>query len=426
MTAVAAHEAEILETVFGNEFLDGFAVRLSDSRVLPSRNGTAFTLLVNDPGALRAAFRPPVDLNAGRAFAAGILDIEGDVERAIDAFYRATINLSRGALVRLAFQLRNLPLASLGQLREARLRGRRHSLERDRAAIGFHYDLPVEFYASFLDRNLVYSCAYFDDGVEDLEGAQLAKIDHTLRKLRLAPGERLLDIGCGWGALVVRAAKEYGAQVLGVTLSERQAREGARAIAAANLGHRARIELLDYRELPKTTFDKIVSIGMFEHVGRNKLPEYYATAYRLLEPGGLFLNHGIAMHQRDSRDGKSTGFMGRFIFPDGELVNVAQSLQFAEEAGFDVRDVENLREHYARTLRAWVQNLERNRAEAVAAAGDHSFRAWRLYMAASAQGFRSARIGVYQALLAKPREDGSVSLPATRRDLYSSGTSHAD
>jgi len=328
-------------------------------------------------------------------------------------------------IMRLVLLLRRLPQAYLPKLREAHLRGKRHSLARDRAAIGFHYDQPVEFYASFLDRNLVYSCAYFDDGVEDLENAQRAKIDYTLRKLRLAPGERLLDIGCGWGALVVRAAKEYGAQVLGVTLSERQAREGARAIAAANLGHRARIELLDYRRLPKTTFDKIVSIGMFEHVGRNRLPEYFSTAYRLLEPGGLFLNHGIAIHRSNPRDGKASGFMGRFIFPDGELVNVSESLQIAEKAGFEVRDVESLREHYARTLREWVRNLERNRSQAIAAAGDQSYRAWRLYMAASAQGFRSGRVGVYQALLAKPRNDGGVNLPATRRDLYTARTSHA-
>jgi cyclopropane-fatty-acyl-phospholipid synthase len=417
--------AAVLRIVFGQAYARDFSIALWDGSNIPASVHSRFTLRVNEPGALRAAFTPPVDLNAGRAFAAGLLDVEGDIEAAVDEMLHIVQHPSPATLVRLALLLRRLPRAHLPQLREAHLRGKRHSPARDRAAIGFHYDQPVEFYRAFLDRNLVYSCAYFDDGVEDLASAQLAKIDHSLRKLRLSPGERLLDIGCGWGALVVRAAKEYGAQVLGVTLSERQAREGARAIAAQGLDHRARIELLDYRQLPKTTFDKIVSIGMFEHVGRNKLPEYFASAYRLLEPGGLFLNHGIAIHQRDTRDGKSTGFMGRFIFPDGELVNVAESLQIAEEAGLDVRDVENLREHYARTLRAWVQNLEANRSQAVAAAGDQSYRAWRLYMAASAQGFRTGRLGVYQALLAKPREDGSVSLPATRRDLYTAGTSHA-
>jgi len=395
-------------------------VRLSDSRLLPSRNGTVFTLIVNDPGALRAAFRPPVDLNAGRAFAAGLLDIEGDVETAIDTFYRATLNLSRSTLVRLAFQLRKLPHASLPALREANLRGRRHSLERDRAAIGFHYDLPVEFYASFLDRNLVYSCAYFDDGITSLDEAQEAKVDYTLRKLRLRPGERLLDIGCGWGALVVRAAQKFGAEVLGVTLSTRQSEEAKRRIAQAGIEDRARVELLDYRDVAEPRFDKIVSVGMFEHVGRAKLPGYFSTAFRLLREGGLFLNHGIANENRAIGSVRASGFINRFVFPDGELVRISEALTFAENAGFEVRDVENLREHYTKTLRSWVANIERNRDTAVAAAGEQAYRAWRLYMAGSAQGFRTGRLGLFQTLLAKPRPGGIVDIPATRRDLYAS------
>jgi cyclopropane-fatty-acyl-phospholipid synthase len=266
----------------------------------------------------------------------------------------------------------------------------------------------------------VYSCGYFDDGVEDLHRAQLAKIDHTLRKVRLRPAESLLDIGCGWGALVIRAASEFGAQALGVTLSTVQAGEAARRIAQAGLTGKARVELRDYREV-EGTFDKIVSIGMFEHVGRDKLSEYFETAYRLLKPGGLFLNHGIALHGA-GRSGKATGFMGRFIFPDGELETISDALQFAERAGFEVRDVENLREHYTRTLRQWVKNLETNRAAAVQAAGEQAYRAWRLYLAGSAQGFRTGRIGIYQSLLAKPAAGGQLNLPPTRRDLYSEET----
>ncbi len=415
--------AAVLRMIFGEAYARNFSIALWDGTYVQAAGQGRFILRVNDPGALRSAFSPPVDLNAGRAFTAGLLDVDGDIEAAVEEMLDVVQRLSLAKLARLALLLRRLPRAHLPQLREAHLRGKRHSLARDRAAIGFHYDQPVEFYGAFLDHDLIYSCAYFDEGVTDLEAAQRAKIDHTLRKLRLAPGDRLLDIGCGWGALAVRAANEYGAQVLGVTLSERQAHEGARRIAEAGVGDRARVELLDYRQLPQATFDKIVSIGMFEHVGRNKLHEYFATAYRLLEPGGLFLNHGIATHQSD---GKVAGFMSRFIFPDGELVRVSESMEIAEKAGFEVRDVENLREHYARTLRAWIQNLERNRSEAVAAAGDQSYRAWRLYMAASAQGFRTSRIGVYQALLAKPRAGGGVNLPTTRRDLYNAGTSHAD
>jgi cyclopropane-fatty-acyl-phospholipid synthase len=416
--------AAILRSVFGHDYARRFAIRLWEGTFIPAQEERSFTLYVNDPGALRAAFRPPVDLNAGRAFAAGLLDVEGDAEAAVDAMMAAMERPAIGTMARLALLLRRLPSTPLPELREAQLRGKRHSPARDRAAIGFHYDQPVAFYRSFLDENLVYSCAYFDEGVETLDDAQRAKIDYSLRKLRLRPGERLLDIGCGWGGLVVRAARDFGAYVLGVTLSRNQLVEARRRISAAGVADRARVELWDYRELPATTFDKIVSIGMFEHVGREKLGEYFGAAHRLLKSGGLFLNHGIANQHRTVRDGRASGFMDRFIFPDGELVNVSDALRFAESAGFEVRDVENLREHYTLTLRAWVTNLERNRAEAIAAAGEQSYRAWRLYMAGSAQGFRAGRLGLYQSLLAKPLPDGRVpDVPPTRRDLYASWVS---
>ncbi|HEY9179371.1 MAG TPA: cyclopropane-fatty-acyl-phospholipid synthase family protein [Candidatus Baltobacteraceae bacterium] len=409
----------MLRSIFGETYARHFAIKLWEGTLIPAQEQRQFTLCVNAPGALRAAFKPPVDLNAGRAFAAGLLDVEGDVEAAIDAMMTVLERPAIGTLAKLALLLRRLPAVALPELREAQLKGKRHSLERDRAAIGFHYDQPVPFYRSFLDGNLVYSCAYFDDGIETIDDAQLAKIDYSLHKLRLRPGERLLDVGCGWGALVVRAAERFGAYVLGVTLSERQCEEARRRISAAGVADRARVERWDYRQLPATTFDKIVSIGMFEHVGRDKLPEYFATAHKLLKPGGLFLNHGIANQHRSQHDGRASGFMDRFIFPDGELVNVSDALQVAEREGFEVRDVENLREHYTRTLRAWVANLERNRDQAVAAAGEQSYRAWRLYMAGSAQGFRVGRMGLFQSLLAKPLPGGAIpDLPATRRDLY--------
>jgi cyclopropane-fatty-acyl-phospholipid synthase len=411
--------AAVLRAVFRERYARRFAIRLWDGTLIPAAEQPLFTLEVNDPGALRAAFKPPVDLNAGRAFASGLLDVDGDVEAAVDELLEVMEQPSGAALLRLTMLLRKLPAGPLPPLREAKLSGKRHTLARDRAAIGFHYDQPVAFYKTFLDRDLVYSCAYFDPDVADLDEAQRAKIDYSLRKLRLQPGERLLDIGCGWGALVVRAAQEFGAYVLGVTLSQRQVEEARKRIRQAGVEERARVELWDYRELPATTFDKIVSIGMFEHVGREKLPEYFDTAFRLLKNGGLFLNHGIALEQRNLRDGKASGFMDRFIFPDGELVKVSDALQIAEDTGFEVRDVENLREHYMRTLRAWVGNLERNRDAAIEAAGLQSYRAWRLYMAGSAQGFRTGRMGLFQSLLAKPDKDGAVAIPPTRRDLYS-------
>ena len=410
--------AAVLRAIFGERYALRFAIRLWDGTEIPAAEHRRFTLLVNHAGALRGAFKPPVDLNAGRAFASGLLDVEGDVESAVDEMLAVIDEPSGGALLRLAMLLRRLPPPPRLPLREARLSGRRHSLARDRAAIGFHYDQPVAFYRAFLDRDLVYSCAYFDRGVSNLDEAQRAKIDYSLRKLRLQPGDRLLDIGCGWGALVVRAAAEFGAYVLGVTLSERQIDEARLRIRAAGVEERARVERWDYRELPATTFDKIVSIGMFEHVGREKLPEYFETAHRLLKRGGLFLNHGIAKENSASADSGTSGFMDRFIFPDGELVTISDALKVAENEGFEVRDVENLREHYMRTLRSWVANLERNRDDAVAAAGEQSYRAWRLYLAGSAQGFRTGRMGLFQSLLAKPGKDGEVGLPPTRRDLY--------
>ncbi len=406
---------EALGILFGDAYGRTLGVRFWDgSRV----RGTSerFVLVLNEPGALRVALRPPFELSAGRAFAAGVIDCEGELESAVDALLRAASDLPTLRKARLWEMLRRLPRAQLPALREAHLHGGLHSRARDLAAIGFHYDQPLAFYASFLDESLVYSCAYYDEGIATLAQAQLAKIDHTLRKLRLRAQDRLLDIGCGWGALVIRAAQRFGARAVGITLSQSQYEEGRRRVAQAGVEDRVTIELRDYRDLGDERFDKIASIGMFEHVGRAKLPEYFRAAYRALQPGGLFLNHGIAaegpLHRR------MPSFMERFVFPDGELVHIAEALAVAQDTGFEVRDVENLREHYATTLRAWVANLERNRETAIAAAGDQSYRIWRLYMAGSAQGFRSGRIAVYQTLLGRKRDDGSVDLPATRRDLY--------
>jgi cyclopropane-fatty-acyl-phospholipid synthase len=409
----------VLRLLFGEAYAREFGVLLWDGTRVRASLQERFVLKVNTPGALRAAFTPPLDLSPGRAFSAGLLDVEGDLEYAVDAQYCASASLRSGRLVQLIRLLRRLPKAVIPPLREARLHGKIHSRDRDRAAIGFHYDQPVEFYRSFLDRDMVYSCAYFAEGVESLDDAQSAKLDYSLRKLRLHPGERLLDIGCGWGGLVLRAA-QMGVHALGITLSRRQYDEAQRRIGVAGLGELARVELRDYRDLRGERFDKVVSIGMFEHVGKARFAEYFRAVYEALRPGGLFLNHAIANEEPALYDGKTRGFLGRFIFPDGELVPLSVALNFAERAGFEVRDVENLREHYARTLRAWVANLERNRAGAIAAAGEASYRIWRLHLAGSALGVATARIGVFQSLLARLDDRGRVDLPATRRDLYPS------
>jgi cyclopropane-fatty-acyl-phospholipid synthase len=411
----------VLRLIFREDFARGFGVRLWDGTRIRASGEERFVLVVNSAGALRAALTPQFDLAAGRTFGAGLLDVDGDLENAVDALFRARSAMHGITVLRLMRLLRRLPKTTFPALREAKLRGRVHSRSRDRAAIGFHYDQPIAFYRSFLDREMVYSSAYWDEGIATLDEAQAAKIHYTLRKLRLSPAERLLDIGCGWGALIIRAARQ-GAHALGITLSRLQYEEAQRRIAAAGLGDRAHVELRDYRDLRGEQFDKIVSIGMFEHVGRARFGEYFRAAFAALRPGGLFMNQAIADQSGGRHNGRIGGFLGRFIFPDGELVAVSESLQAAEAAGFEVRDVENLREHYTKTLRAWVANLERNRTAAVDAAGEISYRLWRLYMAGSAQGFSSGRIAVYQSLLAKP-ENGHVKLPPTRRDLYAASVS---
>jgi cyclopropane-fatty-acyl-phospholipid synthase len=408
---------EILRTLLGPAFAQHFDLELWDGTRIPAREDARFTLAVNTPFALRAAFLPPIDLNPGRAYVEKWIDIQGDAEAAVDVLTRAIGSVPSLKMPLLLSRLLTLPKPPpfADQAPAAQLRGARHSKQRDAAAIGFHYDQPIAFYRSFLDERMVYSCAYFDDGVETLDGAQIAKIDYILKKVGLKPGEELLDIGCGWGALVVRAAQHFGARVLGITLSAQQHAEGNRRIAAAGIGDRARIELLDYRDLGKRVFDKVVSVGMVEHVGRERLNTYFRTAYRALRTGGLFLNHGIA--HVGAGGYRVTGFMARYVFPDGDLLPIAEMTRAAEHAGFEVRDVENLREHYARTLRAWTANLEANWDAAIAATDERTVRIWRLYMAGSAQGFARGRMGLFQTLLAKP-ENGDARVPPTRRGLY--------
>ena len=414
-----ATSLDILERIFGPRNDWTFAVRFWDGCTSAGAARPRFVLVLNDPSALRAAFLPPLELNPGRAFVEGLFDIEGNAEVAVDTMALALERVSPARAAATGLRLLRLPKPRFDDGHpQPHLRGRLHSRARDAAAIGFHYDQPVGFYRTFLGEELVYSCAYYDEGIETVEEAQRAKMDHTLRKLRLAPGETLLDIGCGWGSLVIRAAQQLGAHALGITLSRRQYEEARRRITAAGLDGRASVELCDYRELGKRTFDKIVSVGMVEHVGRSQLAEYFRSALRALRPGGFFLNHGIAEQSRERRGYKSTGFMARYVFPDGELLPIWGMLEFAEQNGFEVRDVENLREHYARTLRDWVSNLERNREAAIAATDERTYRIWRLYMAGSAQGFTRGRMGVFQSLLAKPDPEGRIPLPPTRRDLY--------
>jgi len=414
----------ILERVFADYPARDFAVRLWDGTTWPEGGGSspAFTLVLNHPGALRKMFLPPSELNLGEAYIYGDFDAEGDLIAAFPmAEYLQSLDLGVGDKLGLARQLLALPNAAAPRegRQAAQVSGARHSRERDRQAISYHYDVSNDLYALWLDKHMVYSCAYFADPDEDINAAQERKLDYICRKLRLQPGERLLDIGCGWGGLAIHAAKHYGVEALGITLSQPQVDLARERIEEAGLEDRCRVEYLDYREVaPEQPFDKLVSVGMFEHVGEAKMRVYFEQARDLLRPQGLFLNHAIARPGWQPSSKNHDTFSNHYVFPDGELVPVSLSSRVAEESGFEVRDVESLREHYALTLRRWVRRLESRHDEALRHVDEVTYRVWRLFMSGSAHGFESGRLNVYQTLLVKPGPGGESGLPLTREDLY--------
>ena len=297
---------------------------------------------------------------------------------------------------------------------EAAPKGRLHSRSRDAQAVQHHYDVSNDFYAMVLGPAMTYSCARFAPGVHTLEAAQESKHDLICRKLGLSeqPGQRILDVGCGWGSFAVHAASHYGARVVGVTLSPAQARWARDRVVAAGLEHQVEIRLQDYRDVRDGTFDGIASVGMFEHVGSSKSSEYFSAMRSLLGSEGRLLNHAISS-VGGSRIGPRS-FIGRYVFPDGELMDVGRVVLAMEEAGFEVRDVESLREHYATTLRAWVGNLQRHWDAAVAEVGVRRARVWQLYMAASANGFEDGGISIHQVLGVVPGPEGRSGMPPTR------------
>jgi cyclopropane-fatty-acyl-phospholipid synthase len=291
----------------------------------------------------------------------------------------------------------------------------------DRRAIRHHYDVSNDFFALWLDRQRVYSCAYFRSPDDSLDRAQEQKLDHICKKLLLAPGERFLDIGCGWGALIFRAAEKYGAHATGVTLSEQQFEHVQREIRDRNLADRCEVHLLDYRDVPESEpFDKIASVGMFEHVGKKMLPTYFAKIYRLLKPGGLVMNHGLTsagLHAGGlSRD--ITDFVERYVFPGGEIPHLSKEIELMAREQLECLDVENLRPHYAKTLWHWVERLDARREEARALVGEKKYRIWRIYMAGYALAFQRGWVSIHQVLAARKRPDGSVPVPLTREHVY--------
>lgn len=384
-----------------------FALRLWDGSELPATEPGAppLRLHVRDPRAVGTIARHPDQLGFGRAWVSGALTLDGDVEQALRACERL-----RGARLSLADRVRALALArraGVPLLRalpppaaEARLHGRRHSLRRDRTAVRHHYDVPTSFYRLVLGPSMVYSCAYFAAPDESLDVAQERKLDLVCRKLGLQAGQRLLDVGCGWGSLLLHAAARYGVRAVGVTLSPSQAEEARRRIAEAGLADRVEVRVADYREVADGPFDAIASVGMVEHVGVEMLATYARRLAALVRPGGRVLNHGIVRLHPAPRSNRS--FIARYVFPDGELHPLSAVVTAFERAGLEVRDVEALREHYPLTLRAWSRNLARDREAAIERAGAERERVWRLYMAGSALAFERGEIGVFQTLAVRP------------------------
>ncbi|MFE0463134.1 class I SAM-dependent methyltransferase [Kitasatospora sp. NPDC058965] len=428
MAQIASRLVGALEDLLGSRLpfrlqaWDGSTAGAPDAPLLVLRNRRALRRLLWAPG----------ELGLARAYVSGDLELgpgEDLYQVLTEAAHFAerdevrSRQLGAGDLVSPAGRRAVSALARAGALgpnpvlppEEARQQGRLHSRTRDRAAISHHYDVGNEFYRLVLGSSMVYSCAYWTPSSRSLEAAQEAKLDLICRKLGLRPGMRLLDVGCGWGSLVLHAARNYGVTAVGVSISAEQVALARQRVEQAGLADRVEIRLQDYREIPDGPYDAVSSVGMAEHVGSEQYRVYAEGLYGLLAPGGRLLNHQIA--RRPDRPGEphtTSPFISRYVFPDGELSPVGSTVARLEEAGFEVRDVEALREHYALTLREWVANLEANWPQAVRLVGRGRARVWRLYMAASALAFEENRIGVNQVLAVRPTANGASLLPATR------------
>ena len=385
------------------------------------------TLTLKHPALLRQLVLQPSPLHLAQAYFDGTLDVDGDVYEVLrlkNHFEQLELPWrERASLLLDALSLGGLALplpawdAAQAALSHSTFK-HRHTPQSDQAAIAFHYDVSNEFYGLWLDEARVYSCAYFHHPGDSLDQAQRNKLEHICRKLRLRPGQTLLDIGCGWGALICWAAQNHGVRAHGITLSQDQLSYAQERIAREGLQDRVSVALCDYRDLAQdASFDCVSSVGMFEHVGLAQLPRYNAVVQRLLKPGGLFLNHGITHDEDGWQRTLATEFINRYVFPDGELDRVSNIALGMERAGFEILDIEALRPHYAMTLRHWVQRLEAQREAALALVSERTYRVWRLYMAACALEFEAGGTGLHQILAAKPAQ-GRWPLPLTRQDLY--------
>jgi cyclopropane-fatty-acyl-phospholipid synthase len=359
---------------------------------------------VPSPGGLRYLLSPSLD-SLGEAYVEGALEIEG----------RAADMIQMGS----ALAETNGKPARTSRLADAAMRlVSPHTREKDAEAIRYHYDVSNEFYSLFLDPAMVYSCAYFETGEEDLATAQQKKIDHILTKIGVQPGHLLLDIGCGWGALVLRAAQRFGARCVGITLSERQYELARQRVREAGLSSQIEIRLQDYRDVGGQ-FDRITSVGMFEHVGVQHLPEYFSKVNSLLKPGGVVMNHGITTTDIEERSSPYGGgeFIDKYVFPHGELAHLSTVIHTMQQGGLEVRDVENLRRHYARTCAIWAENFENNADNLRQVADAKTFRIWHVYLAGCAYAFAHDWISLYQIVCSKAGEEPS-NIPWSRRYMY--------
>ena len=376
----------------------------------------AATIHLRDPRALNYLALAPSELGLGRGYVAGYLDVEGDVFETLRLLSRES------AVGSLTWQERLDVLRRLGpsvlrpvapppeELRPGPWWGLRHSLGRDHRAISHHYDVSNRFYEWILGPTMAYTCAVYPRPDATLEEAQEEKVDLVCRKLDLRPGQRLLDVGCGWGTMVLHAAQHYGVNVVGVTLSRQQAEWGQKRIADLGLTDRAEIRHGDYRNVAETGFDAVSSIGLTEHIGARNLPAYAAFLLSRLRPQGRLLNHCITRPTTTAPVRKPNGFLNRYVFPDGEVEGVGAIVSVLQDAGFEIRHEENFREHYARTCQAWSANLDAHWDEAVAEVGIGRARVWRLYLAGSRLGFEERRVELHQVLAVRT-EDGQAAMP---------------
>lgn len=401
-----------------------FSVRLWDgSTWQPSTGPAPFTLVLKHPGAVRAMFWPFTNVGVGESYIFDDYDIEGDIF-ALTGFLRHLVGQmdTRGTWDKLRLLRGLMKLPNQKNPRDRAKAGRPtegdHSIDKEREAISYTYDLPGEFYKLFLDRNMQYTCGYFSKPDEDLDAAQERKLDYICRKLRLKPGERYVDFGCGWGNLIAFAAKHYGVQAVGVTLSKEQAKWAERNIAEAGVSDRAKVVICDYREFSDPTpFDKASSVGMSEHIGNANLPVFLKKIHGALRPGGVYMHHCITLRPNTPFP-RWTPFARKYVFPNGELQTILHVQTSAAEVGFEIRDVESLREHYVLTLENWTRKLEANRAEVVKLTDEVTYRIFRIYMAGATMGFRTGVYNLNQCLLVKPNTDGTSGLPLMRAEWY--------